>query len=156
MDGFDIARYNKLISTIVGAAVGYVLAWLATKTPMATCVDVPAASAAAASKVCSFLGIPQAELTGLLIALCSGIGNLVSKRNSLTPVEVGEVVTKMSTPQKEEATREAIATLPPADKARVVVTTAETLPEVKTITVTSNAIGKMLNDVTGSKVTVAG
>lgn len=94
----DITRYNKLISTVIGAAVGYVLAWLATKTPLVACVDVVATATAPASKTCTLLGIPQTELTGLLVALFAGIGNLISPKNSVTPTEAVQEVEKLVVP----------------------------------------------------------
>lgn len=86
----DITRYNKAIYAAVGALVSVGLAWLATKTPMATCTLVEGVRA------CAIFGMSQVEITAILVPVVVGIVTAIAPQNSVTVVEAVQKVETFS------------------------------------------------------------
>jgi hypothetical protein len=84
----DITRYNKAIAAVVGSLVSVGLAWLATKTPMATCTIVDGARA------CAVFGMSQVELTAIIVPVVVGVVTALAPKNSMTVVEAAKEIDK--------------------------------------------------------------
>lgn len=68
----NFAAYSKLIGTIIGGAVGIFVSWLATISPLASCV--PPEAAEGVIQACSVLGLSTEQVTTSLTLLFASIG----------------------------------------------------------------------------------
>lgn len=72
-----MGKYSKLIGGFIGAAVGYVLAFLAIKVPgVASCADPNVIA------TCTFLGVSQQTIVGLITSVLTLIGVYSSPANT--------------------------------------------------------------------------
>lgn len=70
-----MAKYSKLIGTIIGSGVGVALSYLASR-GLATCSVVDG------TETCSLWGMSQAQITGFLVMAIASLGTWVSPPNS--------------------------------------------------------------------------
>lgn len=70
-----MAKYSKLIGTILGSVVGVLFSYLASR-GLATCTVVDAV------QTCAMWGISQAQVTGFLLAVFASAGTWIAPPNS--------------------------------------------------------------------------
>jgi hypothetical protein len=118
----DITRYNKAIYAVVGALVSVGIAWLATKTPLATCTLVDGARA------CAIFGMSQVEVTAILVPVVVGIVTAIAPKNSVTLVEAAKQIEEFSGDVKKVEMHDTVAGREAVEKTGPKVTLGTTAP----------------------------